>query len=206
MGSARTARNPFGVAATLGEFETILKGRDPRHIEMNYQDMYRMSRQSPGGIAAKAIAGIELAMWDVKAKALGVPVYELFGGPLRERQRVYWSHCGSSRSRHHDMLGVEPVGSLESITALGREVRAKGFTALKTNIILPGEGAGTYFAGFGPGPTDQTVSPKILRRAEEQIAAFRAGTGDDVEIAIDLNFNFKRKRSRGSVASWSRST
>ena len=190
-GECSDGRNPFGVAATIGEFETILKGRDPRHIEMNYQDMYRMSRQSPGGIAAKAIAGIELAMWDVKAKALGVPVHELFGGPLRERQRVYWSHCGSSRSRHHDLLGVEPVGSLESITALGREVRDKGFTALKTNIILPGEGAGTYFAGFGPGPTDQTVSPKILRRAEEQIAAFRAGTGDDVEIAIDLNFNFK---------------
>ena len=73
-GECSDGRNPFGVVATIGEFETIMKGRDPRHVEMNYQDMYRMSRQSPGGIAAKAIAGIELAMWDVKAKALGVPV------------------------------------------------------------------------------------------------------------------------------------
>ena len=149
-GECSDGRNPFGVVATIGEFETIMKGRDPRHVEMNYQDMYRMSRQSPGGIAAKAIAGIELAMWDVKAKALGVPVHELFGGPLRDRQRVYWSHCGSSRARHYRELGVEPVGSLESITRLGREVRERGFTALKTNIILPGQDAGTYFAGFGP--------------------------------------------------------
>ena len=190
-GECSDGRNPFGVAATIGEFETILKGRDARHIESNYQDMYRMARQSIGGIASKAIAGIELAMWDVKAKALNVPVYELFGGPLRERQRVYWSHCGSSRARSHEIIGVPPFGSMESITALGREVKDRGFTALKTNILLPGVGAGIHFGGFGPGPTDQTVSEEVLRHLEKQIAAFRAGTGDDIGIALDLNFNFK---------------
>ena len=45
------------------------------------------------------MAGIELALWDIKAKALGVPVYELFGGPLRDRMRLYWSHCGTTRAR-----------------------------------------------------------------------------------------------------------
>jgi L-alanine-DL-glutamate epimerase-like enolase superfamily enzyme len=56
--------------------------------------MLRRSRQNLGGVSHKAIAGIELALWDIKAKALGVPVYELFGGPVRDRMRLYWSHCG----------------------------------------------------------------------------------------------------------------
>ena len=48
---------------------------------------------------AQAIAAIENALLDIKGKALGVPVYELFGGPVRERIPVYWSHCGSYRVR-----------------------------------------------------------------------------------------------------------
>jgi L-alanine-DL-glutamate epimerase-like enolase superfamily enzyme len=71
------------------DFEPILLGRDPSPVEAIYWDLYRVGRQSPGGIAAKTIAGIELALWDLKGKALGVPVHALFGGPIRERQRVY---------------------------------------------------------------------------------------------------------------------
>ncbi len=59
----------------------LLIGRDPRAYEMRFWDMIRGSRQSPGGIAAKAIAGIECALVDIKAKALGISVVELFGGP-----------------------------------------------------------------------------------------------------------------------------
>ena len=142
-------------------------------------------------MVAKAIAGIELALWDVKAKALGVPVYELFGGPVRKRQRVYWSHCGSSRARNHALIGVPPIDSYEAITALGEEVTAKGFTALKTNVVIPGEPAAGYGFGFGGGPTDQNVPVEILRAIERQLAAFAEGVGDDVEIALDLNFHYK---------------
>ena len=53
-----------------------------------------------GGVTHKARAGIELALWDIKAKALGVPVYELFGGPLRDRIPLYWAHCGTTRAMH----------------------------------------------------------------------------------------------------------
>lgn len=81
------------------EFEAILKGLDPLAAEMRYWDMSRMARQSPGGIAGKAIAGIDLALWDIKGKALGVPVYELAGGPFRTKQRVYCSHYGTLRGR-----------------------------------------------------------------------------------------------------------
>jgi L-alanine-DL-glutamate epimerase-like enolase superfamily enzyme len=63
-GECSDARNPYGVVSTVHDFEPILLGQDPRPVEMRYWDLYRASRQSPGGIAAKAIAGIELALWD----------------------------------------------------------------------------------------------------------------------------------------------
>ena len=80
-----------------------------------------------------------LRLWDIKAKALGVPVYELVGGPTRTRQRVYWSHCGSSRAGNWEIIGVPPLRTWNDVTALGKEVVERGFTALKTNIIYPGE-------------------------------------------------------------------
>ena len=104
-----------------------------------------MARQSTGGIAAKAIAGIELALWDIRAKSLNIPVYALFGGPIRDKQQVYWSHCGTSRARSHELIpGAAPLHNFDDVRALGREVSEKGFTALKTNIVFPGD------PGFGP--------------------------------------------------------
>ena len=60
-GECSDGRMPYSVVSTAREFETILLGQDPRPVEARYWDLYRMSRQSAGGIAAKAIAGIELA-------------------------------------------------------------------------------------------------------------------------------------------------
>ena len=85
--------------------------------------MLRRTRQNLGGVTHKAIAGVELALWDIKAKALGVPVYELFGGPLRDRMRLYWSHCGTTRARLGDVLGTPPLRSYDDITALGKRGR-----------------------------------------------------------------------------------
>ena len=107
-GECSDGKMPYSVAGTVKEFEAILLDQDPIPAQARYWDMYRLARQSPGGIAAKAIAGIDLALWDIKAKALGIPVYELFGGPMRTRQRVYWSHCGTSRARNHGIIGVPP--------------------------------------------------------------------------------------------------
>ena len=83
---------------TIEDLRPVLLGQDPRAYEMRFWDMIRATRQSPSGIAAKAIAGVELAIIDIKAKALGISVVELFGGPTRDDVRVYWSHCGTSRS------------------------------------------------------------------------------------------------------------
>ena len=197
-GECSDGRNPYGVVATVKDFEAVLVGHDPRPIEMRYWDMYRMSRQSKGGIAAKAIAGIELALWDVKAKALDVPVYELFGGPVRERQLVYWSHCGTSRARSYELIGAPPIRSMDDIAKLGEEVVRRGFRALKTNIIYPGNPARVHFGGFGGplGTTDQNVTPDMLEHIQTLISTFRKAVGPKVGIALDLNFNFKPEAAK----------
>ena len=188
-----TAENPNGVVGTIKDFTPLMIGRDPRAYEMRFWDMIRGSRQSPGGIAAKAIAGIECALVDIKAKALGISVVELFGGPTRDDVRVYWSHCGSSRARNYELIGVPPLKSMDSIAALGREVVERGFTALKTNVIFPGDTASVHFGGFGggPGTTDGNVTSQVLRHIETLIGTFREAVGPDVSINLDLNFNFK---------------
>jgi len=192
-GECSDGRNPNGVVGTIKDFTPLMVGRDPRAYEMRFWDMIRGSRQSPGGIAAKAIAGIECALVDIKAKALGISVVELFGGPTRDDVRVYWSHCGSSRARNYELIGVPPLKSMDSIAALGREVVERGFTALKTNVIFPGDTASVHFGGFGggPGTTDGNVTTQVLRHIETLIGTFREAVGPDVSINLDLNFNFK---------------
>ena len=115
-GECSDGRNPYAVTGAIEDFKPLLLGADPRAYEMRFWDLIRGSRQSPGGIAAKAIAGIELALIDIKAKALGISVVELFGGPTREEVRLYWSHCGTTRLTicgfsHTQIGGDTPVMS-----------------------------------------------------------------------------------------------
>lgn len=192
-GECSDTRNPLGVAGCVRDFQQLLVGEDPSAIERLYWDMLRAARQNLGGVSHKAIAGIELALWDIKGKALDVPVYALFGGPMRDRMQLYWSHCGTTRARHGQALGLPPLRSYDDIVALGREVVSRGFSALKTNIVVPGEPATTYFPGFGRGggSTDGVVSVELLDCIERQIAAFAEGVGPKVQIALDLNYNFR---------------
>lgn len=192
-GECSDSRNPLGVAGCVRDFQQLLVGEDPSAIERLYWDMLRAARQNLGGVSHKAIAGIELALWDIKGKALDVPVYALFGGPMRDRMQLYWSHCGTTRARHGQALGLPPLRSYDDIVALGREVVSRGFSALKTNIVVPGEPATTYFPGFGRGggSTDGVVSVELLDCIERQIAAFAEGVGPKVQIALDLNYNFR---------------
>ena len=76
--------SPRGLAGVVEDLSPLVLGRDPRPVEAVYWDLYRATRQSPGSIIAKALAGVENALLDIKARALGIPVYELFGGPTRE--------------------------------------------------------------------------------------------------------------------------
>lgn len=192
-GECSDGRNPHGVAAGVRDYENVLIGQDARAAERLYWDMFRVARQNLGGVAHKTIAGIELALWDVKAKALGVPVYELFGGPTRDRVRLYWSHCGTTRARNSALLGTPPLRTYEDIAALGREVVRRGYSALKTNVVIPGEDAAVYSPGFasGLGSTDGVVTRPILDAIVRLIGTFREAVGPDVGIALDLNYNFR---------------
>ena len=192
-GECSDGRSPYGVTGTVRDLTPLLIGKDPRAYEMRFWDMLRGTRQSPGGIAAKAIAGVELALIDIKARALGISVIELFGGPTREQVRLYWSHCGTSRARNHELLKTPPLRTMADIAALGREVVEKGYTALKTNIVIPGDPASVYFGGFGgmPGTTDGVVTRQLLRHIETLIGTLRDAVGPEVDINLDLNFNFK---------------
>ena len=119
FGECSDGKNPWGVVGVIEDLKALLLGQDPRPYEMRYWDMIRGSRQSPGGIAAKGIAGIELALVDIKARSLGISVTELFGGPTRARVRVYWSHCCTSRAIDPNLLGVPPLRSMADFCAFG---------------------------------------------------------------------------------------
>ncbi len=191
-GECSVARGPFAVAGAVEDFKTLLIGADPRAFEMRFWDLARLSIQGPLGVRAKTIAGIELALLDIKAKALGISVVELFGGPTREDVRVYWSHCGTTRALYPQM-GKPPIRTMQDIHDLGKEVVSKGYTALKTNIVFPGDESRVHFHGFGGGlgTTDQVVDNAMLSHIETLIGTFRDAVGPTVDICLDLNFNFK---------------
>ena len=158
--------SPMGISAVVSDFEKILLGKDPRPVERHFWDMYNATRQSPGSIIQKAIGGIENALLDIKAKALGIPVYELFGGPVRETVRVYWSHCGTTRARSWKVVGKNPLSTLADIEAMGKEVVDRGFDALKTNIIIPGNPPSVHMPGFGLGPNAMDLIQTVGLQAE----------------------------------------
>ena len=169
-------------------------GRDPRPHERLSAELYAMTRQAPEGMAQQAIAAIENALVDIKAKSLDVPVYQLLGGPIRDRLRLYWSHCGSYRFpgtvEHMDR---EPLRSLDDVEALGREVASKGFTALKTNMFVFDSDPHMIQPGFtrDPGWPELNWDRHTIRAVRSQLEALRAGVGPDADMLLDLNFNFK---------------
>jgi L-alanine-DL-glutamate epimerase-like enolase superfamily enzyme len=183
-----------GLTRIIGKLGERLIGEDPRPVERISSMLYAITRQAPGGMNAQAIAAIENALLDVKAKALGVPVCALFGGPVRDRLQLYWSHCGSYRLNHADKMGLEPVRSLDDVVKLGRHVRERGFSALKTNIFrFDASPPYMYQPGFarGAGYPELNPDPVLLAAIRDGLAAFRQGAGPDMGILLDLNFNFK---------------
>lgn len=100
-------------AAAVQEAAPYLIGKDPRHIMHHWQALYRHSFYRGGPILTSALSGIEQALWDIKGKALNVPIYELLGGPTRERIRVY------AHARTPEAIRI---------------AKAAGYTAFKTGV------------------------------------------------------------------------
>jgi galactonate dehydratase len=181
--------SPHGLAGIVQDLEPHVTGRDPRAVERIVWDLYRATRQSPGSVIQKAIGGIENALLDVKAKALGVPVYELFGGPTRDDVEVYWSHCGTTRARAWEVTGTPKLGSYEDVTELGRELVDRGFRAFKTNIVVPGDEPQVLMPGFHGAGLERNPSPELEAALIRLLDAFREGTQGEAEPIVDLNFN-----------------
>jgi L-alanine-DL-glutamate epimerase-like enolase superfamily enzyme len=191
-GECSDTRIPNAVCGAVRDLSAVLVGQDPRAYEARFIDMLRNTRSSPGGVAARAIAGIECALIEIKARALGISVAQLMGGPTRDRVRLYWSHCGTTRVRHHEIVGKPPIETWSDVTALAKEVVARGFTALKTNIVMPGKGA-TWQSGFdgSMGPNDEWAPNWLIALIEKHIGTIRDAVGPDFDINLDLNFHFK---------------
>src|SRR6266851_7030685 len=182
-----------GVSAAIAGLAPALIGTDPRPWEAHVALLYALRRQAAGGVIQQAIGAIENALLDIKARSLGVPVYALFGGPVRDRIRLYWSHCATYRVSRAKEMQIPPVRTLADIVAVGREVVAKGYTALKTNVLLLGDTPRAHVPGFGrsAGFPELNADRHVLDAMRAELAAFREGAGPDVDILVDLNFNYK---------------
>ena len=182
-----------GLEATIGELSDHLVGRDPLPIDLIFEDLYRITRQSCGGIIQKAIAAIENALLDIKAKFLGISVASLLGGPVRSKIPLYWSHCGSTRVRHPDLCDVAPLRSLHDVPIFCQEVLERGYRAIKTNMLLLSDQPCVISQGFkgAEGSYDRNIDIKTIKQVAELIGAFRNGLGSDCEIILDINMHLR---------------
>ncbi|MDE2005482.1 MAG: hypothetical protein KGI51_02850 [Rhodospirillales bacterium] len=185
-----------GLSAVIRRLGARLIGADPRPVERHTAFLHGVTRAAPGGMNQQAIAAIENALVDLKARALGVPVYELLGGPIRERLRLYWSHCGSYQALYGEKFrgwtGAEPIRTHDDIVRQGARVAAGGFAGLKTNIMRLGQEPALHMPGFNaPFAPDLVASRALLSELDAQMAAFARGAGPGVGLHLDLNFNFR---------------
>jgi galactonate dehydratase len=147
----------FVIAEAVRSYEHALIGEDPGKIVHLWQSMFRGAFWRGGPTLCAALSGLEIALWDIKGKALGVPVYTLLGGPTRERIRVYTRPRGSTAAE---------------LAASAKEVVAAGFDAMK-------------FCPFEKVKLIDHVS--VVEDAAERVAAVREAVGSNVDILLDFH-------------------
>lgn len=156
-GEASLEGSAEAVRATIETYTELLTGQDARRIEFLWQQMTKAGFYRGGPVFGSAVAGLDQALWDLKGKALGVPVYELLGGSVRDRIRVYGWVGGDDPS---------------DVAAAIEQQLGAGLTAVKMNASGPLDHLGTV------ADTDA-----ILARA----AAARAALGPDGDFALDFH-------------------
>lgn len=154
------------VEAAVHELADYLIGQDPRRIEDHWQVMYRGGFYRGGAIHMSALAGIDQALWDIKGRALGVPVHELLGGQCRDRIRVY-SWIGGDRPA--------------DVAQGAKDMVARGFTALKMN---------------GTEELQIVDSHAKIDEAIARVALVRQAVGPNVGIAVDFHGRVHRPMAR----------
>jgi len=165
--------SPMNMAVLTSSIQTLLKprlaGKDPFQVEPVYDEMlYPNFKLGPMGALSEAIAGVDIALWDLKGKILGVPVYKLLGGRYRERQPVYFSYG----------RGGAKTDTPESVSKVMAQAAERGFTGVKIRM------------DFGSAVLDAADDP-----AESFISAIRRAVGDRVDVAFDANNGYSPKRA-----------
>jgi galactonate dehydratase len=152
-GRARTC------AAAVAELAPSLIGQDPTRVVHHWQAIYRHAFYRGGPILTSALSGVEQALWDLAGKAVGLPVYRLLGGPLRDRIRMY-----------RGVGGRTPEEAAQN----ARACAAEGYTAMKTGVAKAH-------------PARLIESPAFVEGAIAAFAAMREAVGKEVDIAIDFH-------------------
>ena len=154
------------------DFRETLIGENPEHVDLIWHKLYRRFTGGGGfgGFVTTMLSGIDIALWDIKGKAAGKPVYEILGGgPLRDEIELY-TH-------------VAPGDPIEAANQ-AKSLSDQGFRALKTDPFMPEmrQHHRRYMQG--------SISPEGAALATETISAMREKVGDNVEILIDCHGNF----------------
>lgn len=158
VGEASLEGKARSVATCVTDLSRRLVGEDPARIQHLWQRLFRHSFWRGGVIQMTALSGIEQALWDIKGKVAGLPVYELLGGACRDRVRLY----------ANGPRGDTP----EEIAASARQMVAAGFSGLKMSEL---------------GPTLPVDGRNALLHAVEMVAAVRDAVGPEVRIGIDAH-------------------
>ncbi len=168
-GEATLEWHTRGVVASIEDISELVIGEDPRRVEHLWQMMHRQHFWHGNGIVrATAIAGIDLALWDILGKVAGMPCSSLWGGPVRDHVRTYCHLGGGNMEDFYET----PVENAARFADLARQAVADGFTAFKSMAVpstLPIEGL------------------KPVRAAEKAVAAMREAVGDDIDIMVDCH-------------------
>ena len=168
-GEATLEWHTRGVVGAIEDLAELIVGEDPTRPEHLWQMMYRQHFWHGNGIIrATAIAGIDIALWDILGKSLGVPCSKLWGGPVRDYVRTY---CHLGGGKMEDFYET-PVDNAKRFGELARQAVAEGFTAFKSMAVpstLPIEGL------------------KPIRAAEAAVQAMREAVGDGIDIMVDCH-------------------
>ena len=153
------------VASLLEEWaENYLVGKNPMNGELHWTRLHQDNLGRGGRLFSTALSGIDIALWDLRGKILGVPVYELLGGPYAQRLRVYANGWYTT------------PGTPEQNAEEAKKVVAMGYTAMK-------------FDPFGK-QAHTTISPEEAQLSEDRVAAVREAVGPNVDILIEVHARF----------------
>jgi galactonate dehydratase len=169
IGEAYRVGPDAATVAVIEDFKGWLVGEDPFRIEHLWRVMYNGSRFPGGSIGYAALSGIEIALWDLKGRALGRPVYELLGGRCRDRVRVY-----------RGIGGATP----DALADDARRAVAEGYTAVK---MAP-----------QPPDSEKLPWGLVLRDLARRMEAVRKAVGDAVDVGLDPHARiFEPYKARG---------